>query len=70
MDAYGNPIPGPSKEFVNIETTESNSAYDFEWLEKEFKDDDDKEDVKVPTSIIHSLNKNDSYKLDRSIKKN
>ncbi|XP_060875714.1 uncharacterized protein LOC132948995 [Metopolophium dirhodum] len=65
MDAYGNPIPGPSKEFVNIETTESNSAFDFDWLEKEFKDDDAKEDVKVPTSIIHSLNKNDSYKLDQ-----
>jgi len=65
MDAYGNPIPGPSKEFVNIETTESIAAYDFDWLEKEFKVDDTKEDVKVPTSIIHSLNKNDSYKLDQ-----
>lgn len=65
MDAYGNPIPGPSKEFVNIETIESIAAYDFDWLEKEFKDNDTKEEVKVPISIVHGLNKNDSYKLDQ-----
>lgn len=65
MDAYGNPIPGPSKGFDNIEATESDGAYEFDWLEKEFKDDDAKEDIKVPTSIVHSLNKNNSYKLDQ-----
>lgn len=65
MDAYGNSIPGTSKEFANIETTESISTYDFDWLEKEFKDDDTNEDVKVPTSIVQGLNKNDNYKLSQ-----
>jgi len=68
MDACGNPIPGPSNGFVNIENTQSVAAYDFAWLEKEFKDNDsneDDEDVKVPTSIVQSLNKNDSYKLSQ-----
>ncbi|XP_025204474.1 uncharacterized protein LOC112601208 [Melanaphis sacchari] len=64
MDAYGNPIPGPSKEFVNTET-ESIAAYDFTWLENEFNNDDANENLKVPTSIVKSLNKNNSYKFNQ-----
>jgi len=65
MDAYGNPIPGPSKEFANVETTESISAYDFAWLEQEFNNVDANEDVKVPTNIAQSLNKIEDYKFDQ-----
>jgi len=63
MDAYGNPIPGTSKEFVNIETTESTAAYDFSWLENEFNNDDANEDSKIQINIVKNLNKNDSYKF-------
>lgn len=65
MDAYGNPIPGPSKEFINIETTESTAAYDFTWLENEFNNDDANEDSKVPINIVKSLNKYDSYQFEQ-----
>ncbi|KAE9533461.1 hypothetical protein AGLY_009099 [Aphis glycines] len=64
MDAYGNPIPGPSREFVNIETTESTAAYDFIRLENEFNNDDTNEDSKVQINIFKNLNKNDSYKFE------
>lgn len=65
MDEYGNPIPGPSKEFENEETMETSENCDFAWLENEFDPDDDDEDVKVFTNndlhmdYSHSLKKNE-----------
>ncbi|XP_026804272.1 LOW QUALITY PROTEIN: snRNA-activating protein complex subunit 4 [Rhopalosiphum maidis] len=63
MDACGNPIPGSSKEFINIETAES--AYDFTWLENELNNGDANEDLRTPKSIVKSLNKNDSFKFEQ-----
>jgi len=65
MDAYGNPIPGSSKDIVNIETTESTAACDFIWLENEFNNDDANGDSKVQTNIVKSLNKNGSYTVEQ-----
>lgn len=43
MDEYGNPIPGPSRGFVNEDNMISTVDCDFAWLENEFNNDDIKE---------------------------
>lgn len=43
MDEYGNPIPGPSRGFLNEDNMKSTVDCDFAWLENEFNNDDIKE---------------------------